>query len=64
MLEKSLTGGGAHLVTQVVDGQNAARVGVDTVRAVLGRQVHRHEGRMPIICDEDDLLPVQATINR
>ncbi len=54
----------AHLVAQVVDGQDAARRLVDAVRAVLGRQEHRQQGRVPVVGNEDALLAVQAALQR
>ena len=48
----------SRLVAQVVDGQHAARRLVDAERPVFGRQVDRHQRRVPVVGNEDALLAV------
>lgn len=44
---------------QIVDRQDAARVAVHIVRAVLGCEEYRHQRRMPVIRNEHHVLAVQ-----
>jgi hypothetical protein len=52
----------AHLVRQVVDGQDAARVGEHAVRPVLGRQVDGQQRGVPVVGHEHDVLAVRAPV--
>ena len=51
-----------HLVSEVVHSQDRAGVLVDPMRAVLGSQEDWHQGPMPVIGNEDAVIPKEALV--
>ena len=52
-----------YLMPQVVDGQHGACVIVNPARPVLGCEVHGNHGGVPVVGDEDAVVPVRAALN-
>lgn len=51
-----------HLMSEVVHSQDRAGVLVDTMRAVLGSQEDWHQGPVPVIGNENAVIPKEALI--
>ncbi len=51
-----------HLMSEVVHSQDGASLAVDPMRSVLGRQVDRHQGSMPVISNEDTVISKEASV--